>query len=184
MGPAMKTASIAARTLKLVLKLLGACLLGVVITAFFMQQNPHTLAKLEQELHKGFGKAFDCVSSGKVTSINLLWPTIEMESVVVKPQDGSLAWHWSCRKAVITFSWLATLLHRSAPLHITLYDVRANSLADDTGHPAIATHIKKLGAPAPDGFHHGLRRQSARAPALLLRRFPAVGRPGGGNALN
>lgn len=137
---------------QLFFKLLGAGLLGLVITAWLMQQNPHTLAKIEQELHKGFGKAFECVSSGKVTSINLLWPTIEMESVVVKPRDGSLAWHWSCRKAVIKFSWLSTLLHRAAPLHITLYDVHANSLADDTGNPAIGEHLKKLGAPVTDGL--------------------------------
>jgi hypothetical protein len=140
------------KTIHLALKVFGACLLGVVVTAWVMQQNPHTLAKIEQALHTGFGQAFDCISSGKVTSINLLWPTIEMESVVVKPRDGSLDWHWSCRKAVIKFSWFSTLLHRAAPLHITLYDVRAHSVADDAGRPAIGAHIKKLGAPVVDGL--------------------------------
>jgi len=139
-------------TLRFILKLTGALLLGAVITAFVMQHNPTTWAVIERELHAGFGKAFDCVSSGRVTGINLLWPTIEMESVVVKPREGSPAWHWSSRKAVITFSWLGAVLRRCAPLHITLTDVHAHSVADETGKPAIADHLKKLSTPVKDGL--------------------------------
>lgn len=135
-----------------ILKLLGALAIGLVVAGLVIERSETTMATIERELHKGFSKAFDCVSSGRVTGINLVFPTIEMESVVVKPPRGSLAWHWSCRKAVITFSWMGVLMHRAAPLHIQLYDVRAHSVADDTGKPAIADHIKKLGAPVVNGL--------------------------------
>jgi hypothetical protein len=139
------------KIVRFLLKLFTALILGLIITGFVVQRDEQMLAAIEQKIHTNFGTSFDCVSSGKVVGLNLLWPTIEIESMVVKSSQEPSTWHWSCRRAVIQFPWLSVLFHRAIPLHITLHDVRSQS-AVHNGKPDIAVHLQKLSTPVPGGL--------------------------------
>ncbi len=125
------------------LRLLFALSLGGSIALLFLQRDERFKQTVEGYIKNLFVANYAADISCKVVSINLLRPSITLESVVVTPLNGDTQWRWTARHGQVSSSWLKLLLTRALPLTIEIEDGRADS-AIIGKKPAIVDHLYRL----------------------------------------
>jgi len=125
-------------------KVLAGLFLGIVVTLFVMQEDPWVCDGAARAYVKMFSSVFDCTMSyGSVKKLNLFVPSIELNDVVVIPNDQQQEWQWQCKVCTTRFSWMHLLLFGMIDMHVGVEDLQAQSLLANN-KLCIAKHIQKL----------------------------------------
>lgn len=128
------------------LKGIGALLLGIAIAFVFIQRDIRFKKRVEKELKQFFRAQYDGDLECTVTDVNLLWPCVTLNNMVITPIDGTQHWSWASKKATISFSWASLCMTGKVGIHIFLQEYDAISVIENR-MVALATHLKKLFQP-------------------------------------
>ncbi len=139
------------RILGFLIRFLIALSIGACIALFILQRDERFKNTVEGHIKNLFATSYASDIACNVTSINLLRPSITIESITVTPNNGETGWQWTARKATVSSSWIKALFAKALPLTIHIEDGRSNSDIIDK-KPAVTDHLYRLFAPPDVGI--------------------------------
>src|SRR5579872_2215061 len=108
-------------------RFLFAIFLGGCIALFIIQRDERFKHTVEGHIKEFFKTSYAADISCKVTGVNLLRPSLTVESVVVTPTStDDTSWRWTARGGTVSSSWLKMLLARAMPITVEIEDARAD----------------------------------------------------------
>jgi hypothetical protein len=111
-----------------------------------LQKDEHFKARVAREVKTFFADSFEGDIEGSLIDLNLFFPRLVMEHIVVTPTHTSHGWSWSAKKGTVYFSWFTFLLTGRLAIHIELGEYEADSEVVNSDL-MLVYHLKKLFEP-------------------------------------
>src|SRR5579859_1551966 len=108
-------------------KVFIAIFIGLCVALVLIQKDERFKTTVHGYVKDFFKESFDGDLEGTLTDINLLFPQLTMEHLIVTPIPGYHGWIWRAKKGTLNFSWLTLLLRGKIAINIVLDDYQADS---------------------------------------------------------
>ena len=127
--------------MKLLLKISGSVLIGLLVTIFLLQNDDQFKTAVHDRLKVTFEQMFDCSVDYKIKSINFFLGKLYAQEVQVACPDGT--WSWQAKEFTLDISWLSLLSQGKVGLDIDINNLKAHSQIIDN-QVAIGRHLALL----------------------------------------
>lgn len=119
-----------------------AVLMGLSISLYVAQVDPHIKTNMQEVLKRIFEKTFDCLATYQLNDISLI--PLQLQGTNISISDSnSQTWQWKANQIFVQSSIIHSLLNRNIGLNIELDTLEAFSFLEKD-KPSIIDHIKKL----------------------------------------